>query len=443
MNVFLAYAPEDELLKNELEEHLSLLQKQGAITVWNAGKIAPGEDISVRTAEQIRAARLILLLISSDFLASDLTEHPDIKNALAQQRINKQVCVIPIVIRDCVWRVGELAHLKPLPSNGHAITNTKYWANRDEAFKQVAVGLQKVVADLQGKTDDYPSGKLTETVTDIGTTFWQQYRQLIGSNIVAALILVLTGLVIYQAVKNRDIFERNRYRKQLEGTWVHLQYFQDVLLIAKLVFREGEVEVYSKDKGRELYWGKQEWRLKDGRIDISYPNWDISLQIEPQSDGTSKGFGSLVTIYSLKDAEPGWGVVNDTLVRPLTAIKKQVNMSVDSPTQSPTSPQSPNGGKDTLVINLPAERNPIGSSIYTSPPNKQDTTSANGQPAPQPTDRNDTIIAARPVLKAFIDKMNDSTAARYYNPIMPAETLSVSPLHRLDGKVKKTRKLQK
>ncbi|MBK8471167.1 MAG: toll/interleukin-1 receptor domain-containing protein [Sphingobacteriales bacterium] len=113
MNVFLAYAPEDELLKNELEEHLSLLQKQGAITVWNAGKIAPGEDISVRTAEQIRAARLILLLISSDFLASDLTEHPDIKNALAQQRINKQVCVIPIVIRDCVWRVGELAHLKP------------------------------------------------------------------------------------------------------------------------------------------------------------------------------------------------------------------------------------------------------------------------------------------------------------------------------------------
>lgn len=430
MKVFLAYSPEDEDLKNELEEHLSLLQKQKTISVWNAGKIAAGEDIGVKTAEQIRAARILLLLISSDFLASDLTEHPDIKNVLSQQHGNDSVRVIPVILRDCVWRVGELAHLKPLPENGYAIANTKYWANRDEAFKQVAIGLQKVVANMEGGSYSYPSGKLTETVSDIGSSFWQRYRRFIGSGTAAVAILALAIFLLIRNFYGGGFIDDYQYRKRLEGTWVNLQYFQEMLLVAKLVFRDGNVEVYSKDKGRELYWGKQAIKVKNGKITVTYPDWDISLQIEPQAGEKGNTFGSLVTIYRLNDAESGLNVVNDTLIRPLVALKKhsedtsKSGMSAKLP-PSPTPADTTIKGRNTLPSTKDTKRTAPADTAT------KDTSAAKGTVAKVDKNIADSSLVMRPVLKAVLDKMTDSMATKYYN-IAPIETLQVSPIKRLD-----------
>jgi hypothetical protein len=452
MKIFLAYSPEDELLKSELEEHLSLLQKQGIISVWNASKITAGDDISIKTAEQIRAARIILLLISSDFLASDIIEHPDIKLALNQQQHNSPAMrVIPVVLRDCVWRVGELAHLKPLPNNGYAVTNSKYWHSPDEALKQVAVGLQKAVADINRTPYDYPSGTLiTNTVGNIGTTFWQRYKRLIGSG---TMVMLITLVGLYMAFKylynyGKPLLNEYQYHQKLEGTWVHTQYFQNMLFVAKLVFRDGKVEVYSKDNGRELYWGKQPIDIKDQVINVDYQEWNISFQIEPQFEDNTDNIKSLVTIYRLNDAA-GSNVVNDTLFRPLIAIKTHAK-ELENQSLLPATDSLPNNkpAADTIGSGntnkpSPTSRQPNSSTSNISHANAN---KAPNMPQPAPknnTNNHDTLHNThsdtlspntnRPVLKAIWEKMTDSSALQLYN-IMPVETLQLSPAKRIDIK---------
>ena len=117
INLFVVYAPEDELLKEKLVEHLSILRHQGLISVFDEGNINAGEDWQQRKTELLNNAHLILLLISSDLLASDNLYNEDVVKSL--QRHNKgEACVVPILLRDCVWKTSIFANLKSLPKNG-------------------------------------------------------------------------------------------------------------------------------------------------------------------------------------------------------------------------------------------------------------------------------------------------------------------------------------
>lgn len=44
IEVFFSYAQEDEKLRDKLEEHLSLLKREGVITGWHNRKIEPGKE---------------------------------------------------------------------------------------------------------------------------------------------------------------------------------------------------------------------------------------------------------------------------------------------------------------------------------------------------------------------------------------------------------------
>src|SRR5947209_3962685 len=72
VKVFYSYANEDEELREKLEIHLSLLQRQGLIAGWHHHKILPGAHRSQAHDEHFSSAQIILLLISPDFLASDM-----------------------------------------------------------------------------------------------------------------------------------------------------------------------------------------------------------------------------------------------------------------------------------------------------------------------------------------------------------------------------------
>ena len=71
IEVFYAYAPEDEAWMQELEKHLRSLQRQGLISTWHPRLITAGEDWQHVIDDHFRNATIILLLISPDFLASD------------------------------------------------------------------------------------------------------------------------------------------------------------------------------------------------------------------------------------------------------------------------------------------------------------------------------------------------------------------------------------
>jgi TIR domain len=134
LTLFYSYADadKDEELRNELEKHLNLLQRQRIIAGWHRHKIVPGSNKNQVSEEQLSSVQIILLLISPDFLASDAC-HTEMQRAL-QRHLANQAHVIPLLMRPVDWEQAPFAHLQVLPRDGRPVT---IWSDRDLAFARL------------------------------------------------------------------------------------------------------------------------------------------------------------------------------------------------------------------------------------------------------------------------------------------------------------------
>lgn len=71
IHLFFSYSSSDESLRLELEAQLANLKRQGRILSFDQRMIGPGEVWSTKLAAGFEQAKVILLLISPDFMASD------------------------------------------------------------------------------------------------------------------------------------------------------------------------------------------------------------------------------------------------------------------------------------------------------------------------------------------------------------------------------------
>ena len=100
IEVFYSYAHEDETLRRELEKHLRILERRGIITGWHDRKISAGKEWGAEIDRHLSSARIILLLISPDFLASDYCWGVEVKRAMERHGAG-EACVIPNCLAAC------------------------------------------------------------------------------------------------------------------------------------------------------------------------------------------------------------------------------------------------------------------------------------------------------------------------------------------------------
>jgi predicted RNA-binding protein with RPS1 domain/MoxR-like ATPase len=144
VEVFYSYSHKDEGLRNELEKHLALLKRSGTITGWHDRKITAGSSWKGKIDEHLKSAKIILLLISADFLASDYCYDVEVKRALWRHD-RRLAQVIPVILRACDWHIAPLSRLQALPTDGKPITS---WTNKDEALTNVAKGIRAAIQDI-------------------------------------------------------------------------------------------------------------------------------------------------------------------------------------------------------------------------------------------------------------------------------------------------------
>ena len=162
INVFFSYSHKDESLMTELSNHLSTLKRNAAIREWHDRKIMPGEKWAEEIAEQINQAQVVLLLVSSDFLASNYCYENEMNHAMKRQE-RGEALVIPIILRDCLWRDAPFGKLQALPKDG---TPVKDWPDQDKAFTNIAEGIRAAVEKLRGEStqpDPTPKPRLLDT----------------------------------------------------------------------------------------------------------------------------------------------------------------------------------------------------------------------------------------------------------------------------------------
>lgn len=144
VSIFYSYSHRDESARNELEKHLSVLRRQDVIKNWHDRKIGAGEEWKGKIDKHLESADVVLLLVSADFLDSDYCYDIEMRRAMERHE-SREAIVIPIIIRSCDWHQTAFGKLQALPKDGMAV---KSWRNRDEAFRDIAVGIRKVVSQL-------------------------------------------------------------------------------------------------------------------------------------------------------------------------------------------------------------------------------------------------------------------------------------------------------
>ncbi|HEU5376807.1 MAG TPA: FxSxx-COOH system tetratricopeptide repeat protein [Ktedonobacteraceae bacterium] len=131
-------SPTDAPLLEQLDRHLRALQREGLLTTWHKRRIVPGNDWQRELDHHLNTASLILLLVSSDFLASDYCYGIEMQRALQRHEAN-EARVIPLLLRPVDWQQTPFGKLKVLPSNEKPVTA---WYNRDEAFTNIVQGIK-------------------------------------------------------------------------------------------------------------------------------------------------------------------------------------------------------------------------------------------------------------------------------------------------------------
>jgi len=141
VELFFSYSHKDEALRDELATHLKLLQRQGVIKAWHDRQITAGSEWAGAIDEHLNSARIILLLISADFIASDYCYDKEMGRAMERHEARETV-VIPGILRPVDWAGAPFGKLQALPKNAQPVT---IWANRDEAWLNVVQGIRRTI----------------------------------------------------------------------------------------------------------------------------------------------------------------------------------------------------------------------------------------------------------------------------------------------------------
>src|SRR5271166_3450633 len=98
IEVFCAYNEHDDALREQLAKHLSLMKTQGLINILYNHRLSPGTEMLVVIKEHLERARIILLLVSPDFMASEYSTSIELTHAIERDS-SKKARVIPILLR--------------------------------------------------------------------------------------------------------------------------------------------------------------------------------------------------------------------------------------------------------------------------------------------------------------------------------------------------------
>src|ERR1017187_9768746 len=116
-SVFFSYSHKDEVLRDELEVHLSGLKRQGVISTWHDRRITAGIELGLAIDGNLRAADVITLLVSPDFINSDYCYEKEMDRAMEPHE-SGAARVIPVILRPCAGHALPIRKLLATPTDG-------------------------------------------------------------------------------------------------------------------------------------------------------------------------------------------------------------------------------------------------------------------------------------------------------------------------------------
>lgn len=143
-HLFISYSHKDKRFLERLQIHLKPLERENLIELWDDTKLLAGDKWKQTIEESLKKARVAILLISADFLASDFIVNNELPPLLKDAKA-KGTIIIPIIVNSC--RFSRDKNL----SSFHAINDPKNpiakmpFPEQEEVFDQVSELVERYI----------------------------------------------------------------------------------------------------------------------------------------------------------------------------------------------------------------------------------------------------------------------------------------------------------
>lgn len=134
--VFISYSHKDRRWLDQLRTHLRPLERDHHLAIWDDTRIRAGTQWREEIRNAIANARVAILLVSSEFLASDFIHNDELPPLLHAAREEGAV-ILPVIINPCRFvRTENLAGFQAVNDPDKPLTTMKS-AGRDRTFLKV------------------------------------------------------------------------------------------------------------------------------------------------------------------------------------------------------------------------------------------------------------------------------------------------------------------
>jgi predicted Ser/Thr protein kinase len=133
---FIGYSHKDERFLERLQVHLAYYERLGSVDAWDATRIAPGAVWRRELEKAIEAAKVAVLLISADFLASKFIAEQELPRLLAAAR-EGGATILPVILSPCGFEVSNLAQFQAVNRPSRPLTKMSK-NEKEETWDKVA-----------------------------------------------------------------------------------------------------------------------------------------------------------------------------------------------------------------------------------------------------------------------------------------------------------------
>jgi adenylate kinase family enzyme len=134
--VFISYSHNDTQWLERLRIHLKPVEREGIIDLWDDTKIAAGAQWKEAIMDALDTARVAILLVSADFLASDFIAEHELPTLLSRAK-EAGTTIIPVILSPSLFSDTSLGTFQSINAPNHPITDMTF-SMQEQIFVKIA-----------------------------------------------------------------------------------------------------------------------------------------------------------------------------------------------------------------------------------------------------------------------------------------------------------------
>ncbi|MCT4613980.1 MAG: toll/interleukin-1 receptor domain-containing protein [Marinifilaceae bacterium] len=140
--VFVSYSHNDKKFLDRLQVHLKPLVRNGNIDLWDDTKINTGDLWKQEIERSIEQAKVAILLISADFLASDFIVTKELPPLLVAAR-QRGASILPVIISPCRFeQESQLSQFQAINSPDNAVNQMSH-AEQEQLWFKLSIDVER------------------------------------------------------------------------------------------------------------------------------------------------------------------------------------------------------------------------------------------------------------------------------------------------------------